>query len=268
MTIVYFSKPGRKCSARSKELTGGGERDFPAAELVKYVHKRTGIHAMIVKQHPEPKKEEDKNGKEEKKGGGGGEKKEEKKTDEVGSNANIKALQLSESTREKDFNISYSSLFGHPLKYEPGIIGQNLAVQEGRETCNKNMTGKYMLIELGKEAARDCMLRSGLVDSTDGIDTVDLNQRNLKDMVSIRDELVDDVASQHVSSSWQKKPVQIPPDTLDKKELEEANLNAKFISPNSPLAKQHLPTRSRSRSRLSVFRFDEGFGEGTAPQPN
>ncbi|KAI3765954.1 hypothetical protein L2E82_16001 [Cichorium intybus] len=57
---------------------------FPAAELVKYVHKRTGIHAMIVKQHPEPKKEEDKNCKEEKKGGGGGEKKEEKKTDEGG----------------------------------------------------------------------------------------------------------------------------------------------------------------------------------------
>ncbi|KAI3709144.1 hypothetical protein L2E82_38903 [Cichorium intybus] len=47
----------------------------------------------------------------------------------------------------------------------------------------------YMLTELGKEAARD---------------------------LCIRDELVDDVASQHVSSSWQKKPVEIPPDTLDK----------------------------------------------------
>ncbi|KAL7598005.1 hypothetical protein Lser_V15G21302 [Lactuca serriola] len=58
---------------------------FPAAELVDYVHKRTGKIAVIVKQDPEPKKEEDANGKDEKKGGdGGGEKKEEKKADEGG----------------------------------------------------------------------------------------------------------------------------------------------------------------------------------------
>ncbi|KAI3700705.1 hypothetical protein L2E82_45342 [Cichorium intybus] len=86
----------------------------------------------------------------------------------------------------------------------------------------------YMLSELGKEAARDCMLRSGLVDSTDGIDTVDLNQRNLKDTVCIRDDLVDDVASQHVSSSWQKKPVEIPPDTLDKSDQNSGSLKAEL----------------------------------------
>lgn len=89
------------------------------------------------------------------------------------------------------------------------LIDKGLAVKSSNPA-------KYMLTELGKEAARDCMLRSGLVDSTDGIDTVDFNQRNLKDTVCIRDELVDDVASQHVSSRWQKKPVEIPPDTLDK----------------------------------------------------
>lgn len=89
------------------------------------------------------------------------------------------------------------------------LIDKGLAVKSSNPA-------KYMLTELGKEAARDCMLRSGLVDSTDGIDTVDFNQRNLKDTVCIRDELVDDVASQHVSSSWKKKPVEIPPDTLDK----------------------------------------------------
>lgn len=89
------------------------------------------------------------------------------------------------------------------------LIDKGLAVKSSNPA-------KYMLTELGKEAARDCMLRSGLVDSTDNIDTVDFNQRNLKDTVCIRDELVDDVASQHVSSSWQKKPVEIPPDTLDK----------------------------------------------------
>lgn len=58
---------------------------FPAAELVDYVHKRTGKHAVIIKQDPEPKKEKDNNGKDEKKDGesdgGGGEKKEEKKAD-------------------------------------------------------------------------------------------------------------------------------------------------------------------------------------------
>lgn len=58
---------------------------FPAAELVDYVHKRTGKQAVIVKQDPVPKKEEKKNDKDEKKGGdGGGEKKEEKKPDEGG----------------------------------------------------------------------------------------------------------------------------------------------------------------------------------------
>lgn len=79
-----------------------------------------------------------------------------------------------------------------------------------------------MLTEQGKEAARDCMLRSGLVDSTDDLATLDktsdLTQKNLKDSVCIDAELVDDVASRHVSSSLQKKPVEIPPDTVDKVE--------------------------------------------------
>ncbi|KAI3698904.1 hypothetical protein L2E82_42814 [Cichorium intybus] len=68
------------------------------------------------------------------------------------------------------------------------LIDKGLAVKSSNPA-------KYMLTELGKELARDCMLRSRLVDYTDGIDTVDLNQRNLKDTVCIRDELVDDVSS-------------------------------------------------------------------------
>ncbi|KAI3673618.1 hypothetical protein L6452_39742 [Arctium lappa] len=64
---------------------------FPAAELVDYVHRRTGKQAAIVKQDPEPKKEEKKNDKDEKNAGtgdggdgAGGEKKEEKNPDEGG----------------------------------------------------------------------------------------------------------------------------------------------------------------------------------------
>ncbi|XP_076882281.1 heavy metal-associated isoprenylated plant protein 7-like [Bidens hawaiensis] len=53
---------------------------FAAAQLVDFVHKRTGKKAVIVKQDPEPKKENDKGGKEEKKDEG--EKKEEKKADD------------------------------------------------------------------------------------------------------------------------------------------------------------------------------------------
>ncbi|KAL4557456.1 hypothetical protein LXL04_035633 [Taraxacum kok-saghyz] len=75
---------------------------------------------------------------------------------------------------------------------------------------------KYMLTEQGKEAARDCMLRSGLVDSTESLATVDLNQNNIRDSVRTNAELADDVASSHVTSSSQKRPVVIPPDTLDK----------------------------------------------------
>ncbi|CAH1446394.1 unnamed protein product [Lactuca virosa] len=93
------------------------------------------------------------------------------------------------------------------------LIDKGLAVKSSNPA-------KYMLTEQGKEAARDCMLRSGLVDSTDDLATLDktsdLTQKNLIDSVCIDAELVDDVASRHVSSSLQKKPVEIPPDTLDK----------------------------------------------------
>lgn len=57
---------------------------FTAPQLVEYIHKRTGKHAVIVKQDPEPKKEEDKGADEKKDDGGGGEKKEEAKAEEGG----------------------------------------------------------------------------------------------------------------------------------------------------------------------------------------
>ncbi|XP_076950494.1 crossover junction endonuclease MUS81-like [Bidens hawaiensis] len=62
---------------------------------------------------------------------------------------------------------------------------------------------KYMLTEQGKEAARDCLSRSGLVDSTENLATPNAN-------------LIENVPPQHVSSKRQKKSIDIPVDTLDK----------------------------------------------------
>ncbi|XP_024970898.1 crossover junction endonuclease MUS81 [Cynara cardunculus var. scolymus] len=93
------------------------------------------------------------------------------------------------------------------------LIDKGLAV---KSSC----PAKYMLTEQGKEAARDCLLRSGLVDPvedlTTGDKTLDLNLHNMKDPVCTHARSVEDVTSQHTSSSCQKKSVEIPPDTLNK----------------------------------------------------
>lgn len=128
--------------------------------------------------------------------------------------------------------LSRSPIMPEIGKGKPGQFG----VSSGREwysgwSCMKKLIdkglavksscpAKYMLTEQGKEAARDCLLRSGLVDPTEsltnGDKTLDLNQHNTKDPVCTRGTLVEEVTAQHVSSSWQKKSVEIPPDTLDK----------------------------------------------------
>lgn len=77
-----------------------------------------------------------------------------------------------------------------------------------------------MLTEQGKEAACDCLSRSGLADSTEVLATInttlDTNQNNMKDPASTHATLIKDVPLQHASSKRQKKAVDIPPDTLDK----------------------------------------------------
>lgn len=60
-----------------------------------------------------------------------------------------------------------------------------------------------MLTEQGKEAARDCLSRSGLVDSTENLATTNAN-------------LINAVPPQHVPSKRQKISIDIPVDTLDK----------------------------------------------------
>nr|XP_043617761.1 crossover junction endonuclease MUS81 [Erigeron canadensis] len=93
------------------------------------------------------------------------------------------------------------------------LIDKGLAV---KSSC----PAKYMLTEQGKEAARDCLSRSGLVDSTEALHTInktsDSNQIKMNDSVCTQAKLVKDGPPQKVSSKRLKKSVDIPPDTLDK----------------------------------------------------
>ncbi|KAF5805973.1 putative ERCC4 domain, restriction endonuclease type II [Helianthus annuus] len=79
---------------------------------------------------------------------------------------------------------------------------------------------KYMLTEQGKEAARECLSRSGLVDSTENLvitnKTSDLNQNNTTDSVCANANPIKNMPPQHVSSKRQKRSIDIPHDTLDK----------------------------------------------------
>ncbi|KAM0041896.1 hypothetical protein Hdeb2414_s0011g00371661 [Helianthus debilis subsp. tardiflorus] len=79
---------------------------------------------------------------------------------------------------------------------------------------------RYMLTEQGKEAARECLSRSGLVDSTENLvitnKTSDLNQNNTIDSVCANANPIKNMPPQHVSSKRQKKSIDIPHDTLDK----------------------------------------------------
>ncbi|KAK9075102.1 hypothetical protein SSX86_003421 [Deinandra increscens subsp. villosa] len=79
---------------------------------------------------------------------------------------------------------------------------------------------KYMLTEKGKEAARDCLSRSGLTDSTENLATIDktsdLNQNNVIDPVCTNADSIKSMPPQRVSSKRQKKSIDIPLDTLDK----------------------------------------------------
>ncbi|KAD4584014.1 hypothetical protein E3N88_21615 [Mikania micrantha] len=79
---------------------------------------------------------------------------------------------------------------------------------------------KYMLTKQGKEAARDCLSRSGLTDFTENLDTMnktlDSNQNNTMDLVCTNANFIKSVPPQHTSSKRQKKSIDVPLDTLDK----------------------------------------------------
>ncbi|PWA35310.1 restriction endonuclease, type II-like superfamily protein [Artemisia annua] len=112
-----------------------------------------------------------------------------------------------------------------------GKAGQ-FGVSSGREwysgwNCMKNLIdkglavksscpAKYMLTQQGKEAARDCLARSGLADSTEGLATINNTSDPVIEPVSTHAQLVEDSPPQRASIKRKKKSVDIPPDTLDK----------------------------------------------------
>lgn len=106
--FLFLGVESAEPDLKSSEVTVKGVFDPP--KLVEYVYKRTGKHAVIVKQEPEKKdKEESKDGnKEEKKakegGGGGGDKEtkaEEEKKEGKGEEAKPEAKEAAAATTEE-----------------------------------------------------------------------------------------------------------------------------------------------------------------------
>lgn len=76
-----------------------------------------------------------------------------------------------------------------------------------------------MLTDEGKEAARECLLRSGLADSMEGLaagaETSNLDKTN--NISGLGYACVDSVEElQHVGSSRQKKSFDVPQESLDR----------------------------------------------------
>ena len=109
---------------------------FDPPKLVEYVYKRTGKHAVIVKQEPEKKdKEESKDGnKEEKKakegGGGGGDKEtkaEEEKKEGKGEEAKPEAKEAAAATTEETNKVIEHQ--ANAFQYNPQMYQQRYAME-------------------------------------------------------------------------------------------------------------------------------------------
>ncbi|KAK2979199.1 hypothetical protein RJ640_027493 [Escallonia rubra] len=76
---------------------------------------------------------------------------------------------------------------------------------------------KYMLTEQGKEAARDCLSRSGLGDNREALDTGDRSPEiSLPYLECARAGLLKEVALPYAASSRQKESINVPPESLDR----------------------------------------------------
>ncbi|KAL6981030.1 Crossover junction endonuclease mus81 [Sarracenia purpurea var. burkii] len=78
---------------------------------------------------------------------------------------------------------------------------------------------KYMLTEEGREAARECLLRSGLVDSSENLITTgvsDLDSRKLSNLEFARSDISKEVTLKSANSSLLKKSIDVPPEALDR----------------------------------------------------
>ncbi|XP_076920970.1 heavy metal-associated isoprenylated plant protein 7-like [Bidens hawaiensis] len=94
---------------------------FAAPELVEHIHRRTGKHAVVIKQDPEPKKEEEKKEKKD----AGGETKEEKKADagDGGAGEGSGEGEKKEKDKEKDKVEEKSSGDGGEVAADGGPAG-------------------------------------------------------------------------------------------------------------------------------------------------
>ncbi|PSS09951.1 Crossover junction endonuclease [Actinidia chinensis var. chinensis] len=104
-----------------------------------------------------------------------------------------------------------------PKDWYSGFSSMKTLITKGL-VVKSSCPAKYMLSEEGREAARDCLLRSGLVDSTENLVTTErlpnLDASNISDLEFVRADSTKEAAI--VNSSLQKKTIDVPPESLDR----------------------------------------------------
>ncbi|KAL7229772.1 hypothetical protein ACSBR2_008332 [Camellia fascicularis] len=117
------------------------------------------------------------------------------------------------------------------VKGKPGQFGSSPKDWYSGWSCMKTLItkglvvksscpAKYMLTEEGKEAARECLLRTGLVDLTENWTTTErlsnLDASNISDLEFARADMAKEVTLGSVNSSLQKKLIDVPLESLDR----------------------------------------------------
>ncbi|XP_057513441.1 crossover junction endonuclease MUS81 isoform X2 [Actinidia eriantha] len=104
-----------------------------------------------------------------------------------------------------------------PKDWYSGFSSMKTLITKGL-VVKSSCPAKYMLSEEGREAARDCLLRSGLVDSTENLVTTErlpnLDASNISDLEFVRADSTKEATI--VNSSLQKKTIDVPPESLDR----------------------------------------------------
>ncbi|KAL7234540.1 hypothetical protein ACSBR1_018034 [Camellia fascicularis] len=117
------------------------------------------------------------------------------------------------------------------VKGKPGQFGSSPKDWYSGWSCMKTLItkglvvksscpAKYMLTEEGKEAARECLLRTGLVDLTENWTTTErlsnLDASNISDLEFARADMAKEVTLGSVNSSLQKKLIDVLLESLDR----------------------------------------------------
>lgn len=117
------------------------------------------------------------------------------------------------------------------VKGKPGQFGSSPKDWYSGWSCMKTLItkglvvksscpAKYMLTEEGKEAAHECLLRTGLVDLTENWTTTErlsnLDASNISDLEFAHADMANEVTLGSVNSSLQKKLIDVPLESLDR----------------------------------------------------